>query len=73
VPNVYVPWQRDLLTEGLVLTIEPMLCTGAGATVQDDDGWTVRTRDGGLAAHYEHTLVITRDRAVLLTEERAEG
>ena len=67
VPNVYVPWQSDVLTEGLVLTIEPMVCAGSGAVVQDADGWTVRTRDGSLAAHHEHTLVITRGRPVLLT------
>src|SRR5262249_3232437 len=59
VPNHYDPWQRDVLTEGLVLTIEPLICTGRGTAVTAKDGWTVRTKDGSLAAHHEHTLVIT--------------
>jgi methionyl aminopeptidase len=67
VPNRYDPMQRDLLTEGLVLTIEPLVCDGSGYPVQDSDGWTVRTRDGSLAAHHEHTMVITRGRPILLT------
>src|SRR4029078_3038523 len=67
VPNFYDPWVRDVLTEGLVLTIEPVICTGKAAAITDDDGWTVRTKDGGLAAHHEHTLVITRGTPVLLT------
>ena len=67
VPNWYDSTQRDVLTEGLVLTIEPMVSAGSSRAVQDRNGWTVRTRDGSLAAHYEHTLVITRDRPLILT------
>jgi len=67
VPNEYDPNQRDVLTEGLVLTIEPMISAGSARTIQGPDGWTVRTRDGSLSAHYEHTLVITRDRPMILT------
>ncbi len=67
VPNHYDRWQRDVLTEGLVLTIELLVSAGSAATVQDGDGWTVRTRDGSLAAHHEHTLVITRQDPLILT------
>jgi methionyl aminopeptidase len=67
VPNEYDPWQRDVLTEGLVLTIEPMISAGSPEPVQSRDGWTIRTRDGSLAAHHEHTLVITRGEPVILT------
>ena len=67
VANEYNPRQRDVLTEGLVLTIEPMISAGSGRTVQSGDGWTIRTRDGSLASHHEHTLVITRDHPVVLT------
>jgi methionyl aminopeptidase len=67
VPNDYDPWQRDVLTEGLVLTIEPMISAGSAEALQGADGWTLRTADGSLAAHYEHTLVITREGPVLLT------
>ena len=67
VPNQYDPWQPDVLTEGLVLTIEPIISAGSDRIRQDRDGWTTRTSDGSLAAHHEHTLVITRDRPVVLT------
>ena len=67
VPNRYNPWQKDMLTEGLVLTIEPMISAGSPQPIQDANGWTMRTKDGSLAAHYEHTLVITRDVPLVLT------
>jgi len=67
VPNHFDPWQQDVLTEGLVLTIEPIICAGGEAVAQASDGWTIRTKDGSVAAHYEHTLVITRGRPLLLT------
>jgi methionyl aminopeptidase len=67
VANHYMPWQTDVLTEGLVLTIEPMISAGSSRPVQDANGWTIRTSDGSLAAHHEHTLVITRERPVILT------
>lgn len=67
VANFYDPAQPDVLTEGLVLTIEPLISAGSGRTVEDRDGWTIRTRDGSLSAHHEHTLVITKDRPILLT------
>ena len=56
-----------MLAEGLVLTIEPIVCSGSGRAYQDRDGWTIRTSDGSLAAHHEHTMVITRNRPLLLT------
>jgi methionyl aminopeptidase len=67
VPNYYEPRQMDVLTDGLVLTIEPIICAGSERTVEERDGWTIRTRDGSLAAHYEHTIVITRGEPVILT------
>jgi methionyl aminopeptidase len=67
VPNYYNPFQADVLTEGLVLTIEPMISAGSEHAIQDEDGWTLRTRDGSLSAHHEQTLVITRGAAIVLT------
>jgi len=67
VPNVYDRWQRDVLTAGLVITIEPLICTGSGRCSTARDGWTIRTRDGSLAAHHEHTLVVTDGDPILLT------
>jgi methionyl aminopeptidase len=68
VPNEWDRFQRDVLTEGLVLTIEPMISAGSAESRNDSsDGWTVRTRDGSLSAHAEHTLVITTGAPVVLT------
>ena len=66
VPNECDRWQRDVLTNGLVLTIEPMISAGATRVVMDPDGWTLRTRDGSLSAHVEHTLVVTHAGPVIL-------
>ena len=65
--NYFDPRDKGRLTEGLVLTIEPLISAGTGRVVEGADGWTIRTADGSLSAHYEHTLVITRDRPILLT------
>lgn len=68
VPNYYVPALRTPLREGLVLAVEPMVSTGrAWRTRTKADGWTISTRDGGLAAHYEHTVMITTGRPLILT------
>jgi len=67
VPNHYDPRLRARLTEGLVITIEPIICAGSGRSQLQSDRWTVRTADRSLAAHYEHTLVITRADPILLT------
>ena len=53
--------------DGLVTTIEPMISAGSPEPVRGSDGWAIRTRDGSLSAHHEHTLVITRGEPVLLT------
>jgi methionyl aminopeptidase len=67
VPNEYDRRQRDVLTEGLVIAIEPMVSAGSGAPRTGADGWTIRTRDGSRAAHYEHTVVVTSQGPVVLT------
>jgi methionyl aminopeptidase len=67
VPNWPDPSASDILTEGLVITVEPIIASKSGRTILGKDGWTVRTADHGLAAHYEHTLVITKDEPLLLT------
>jgi methionyl aminopeptidase len=67
VPNYYVPSASQTLTEGLVLTIEPIVSAGTGAVRARPGGWTVITADRALSAHAEHTLVITRDKPLLLT------
>ncbi len=67
VPNYADPDARHLLTEGLVITIEPIIAATTGNVSLGRDGWTVRTADGSLSAHYEHTIVITKRDPILLT------
>lgn len=67
VPNYPDPRARSLLTEGLVITVEPIIAAGTGRQFLDADGWTVRTADHMPAAHYEHTILITKGMPILLT------
>jgi methionyl aminopeptidase len=67
VPNYFDPLQKDVLTEGLVLTVEPLISERRTGIVQDRDGWTLRTRNGCLAAHYEHTLIVTNGEPIIVT------
>jgi methionyl aminopeptidase len=55
------------LVEGMVLALEPMVCEKRSEVYFDNDGWTIRTVDGGLSAHFEHTIAITQDGAQVLT------
>jgi methionyl aminopeptidase len=67
VPMVFEPEARTRLTDGLVITIEPHVAAGSARLVQDADGWTLKTRDGGWVAAYEHTVVVTKDKPILVT------
>ncbi len=67
VSNVFHPSDTQPLTDGLVLTIEPLIAERSERVFADDDGWTLRTAGGDLSAHYEHTLVITKEKPILLT------
>lgn len=57
------------LQEGMVFTIEPMINAGDWPIRMDKNGWTARTKDGSLSCQYEHTLAVTRDGVVVLTEQ----
>ena len=65
--NYFNPFQRDVLTEGLVLTIEPLISERRTRVRECEDGWTLRTANGCLAAHHEHTIIVTRGDPVILT------
>jgi methionyl aminopeptidase len=67
VPNYPDPQARQIMKEGLVITVEPIISSGSGEVFTDKDGWTVRTGDHALSAHFEHTLVITTGAPILLT------
>lgn len=56
-----------VLTENMVLAIEPMFCEHKPNIFFDTDGWTIRTHDGGLAAHFEHTIAVTKNGVKILT------
>jgi len=68
VPHYGPAGKGPLIKEGMVFTIEPMLNTGSFRTKIDADGWTARTIDGGLSAQYEHTLAVTPQGTIILTQ-----
>lgn len=67
VPNFDDPTATDILTKGLVITVEPIIATGSGEASLARDGWTVKTADRTVSAHYEHTIMITEGTPLLLT------
>ncbi len=74
IPNFYSPRQfpdYDVrLRPGMVLAIEPMVNAGGSALRVDDDRWTMRTADGQLSAHFEHTVAVSKEGPVILTTPR---
>jgi methionyl aminopeptidase len=67
VPNYPDPHANQIMKAGLVITVEPIISGGSGQVFTGKDGWTVRTADNALSAHFEHTLVITTGAPILLT------
>jgi methionyl aminopeptidase len=67
VPNYGKRGAGVKLQEGLVIAIEPMVNLGTKSVVQEKDGWTIRTKDRKPSAHFEHTVVIRKDKAEILT------
>ena len=69
VPHYGKPGKGLRLKEGMTITIEPMITMGTWQMNMDANGWTARTRDGGYCAQYEHTLAITKEGPILLTNQ----
>ena len=67
VPNYGIKGTGPLLKEGMVIAIEPMLNLGADDIVIDDNDWTISTLDGKPSAHFEHTVLVTKDGYQILT------
>ena len=67
IPNYGTAGKGYLLEPGDTIAIEPMTTLGGERIVTDKDGWTIRTRDGSLAAHFEHTVLILETGAEILT------
>ena len=68
VPNYGTPGRGIRLCAGMTLAIEPMVNVGACDVVELKDGWTVKTADGSLSAHYENTVALTSNGVLILTE-----
>lgn len=68
VPNYGTPGRGPRLCSGLVIAIEPMVNVGTHEVREMSDGWTVKTADGSLSAHYENTVALTEEGIINLTE-----
>lgn len=68
VPNYGVAGTGKKLSAGMTIAIEPMSTLGSERVVLDHDGWTIKTYDNSLSAHFEHTILITKDSAEILTQ-----
>lgn len=67
VPNYFSAMTRGTLRDGMVLAVEPIISARPTRVVEERDGWTLRTQQRCLAAHYEHTIMIRNGRPLLLT------
>ena len=73
IPNYGNPKQGYKLCEGMCIAIEPMINMGNKEVVTDADGWTIRTADGKVSAHFEHTIAITSDGPKILSAVSKNG
>ena len=69
VPNYGKSHTGPVLKEGMVIAVEPMLNLGSADIYMLDDGWTIKTDDESPSAHFEHTVVVTKDGYEILTGE----
>lgn len=67
IPNYGHPGTGPKLRTGMTLAIEPMATLGTWQVVMDPDGWTIRSRDGSISAHFEDTVLVTEDGCEILT------
>jgi methionyl aminopeptidase len=66
--NFYEPRDKTKLQDGLVIAIEPMICNRKSDITTKRDGWTIAAKMGSLTAHYEHTVLITDSKPIVLTK-----
>ena len=67
IASFYNPQDKRMLTEGMVITIEPFVSNGAWSVQESNDGWTLKTPKHFRSAQFEHTLVVTKDKPIVLT------
>ena len=68
IPNYGQKNTGPVLKAGMTIAIEPMAALGSEKIIEDEDGWTIRTADGSMSAHFEHTVLITDEGYEILTE-----
>ncbi len=61
IPNAGRKGSGPVLPAGTVIAVEPILAVGSDRVIEQDDGWTIAMHDGGLSAHFEHTILVTED------------
>lgn len=66
--NYYDAWENTIMKEGMVLAVEPFISERADHTIESGDGWTFITPDKSLVAQIEHTIVVTKDKPIILTQ-----
>ncbi|HCK21318.1 MAG TPA: type I methionyl aminopeptidase [Bacteroidetes bacterium] len=71
VPNFGTKGRGPKLEVGMTIAIEPMINLGTRGVVQEEDGWTIRTKDGKVSMHYEHTVAIGKEKADVLSSFEA--
>lgn len=69
IPNFGKPKTGEILKPGMVIAIEPMVIIGRHEVITDRDGWTIKTADGSLSAHFEDTVAVTKRGYEVLTKE----
>jgi methionyl aminopeptidase len=67
IPHVYIRRLKHKLRQGMVFTIEPHISTRPTRIYEAADGWTLKTRDGSITAEYEHTVIVTKEKPILVT------
>lgn len=67
IPNWYYRTMRQKLYENSVVTLEPFISSRTRTIMRMPDGWTLKTSDGSLASQFEHTVIITKDKPILVT------
>ncbi|MCZ2260225.1 type I methionyl aminopeptidase [Sporosarcina sp. G11-34] len=66
--NYYDAWDKTLLKEGMVLAVEPFISQKSEHIIESGDGWTFITDDNSLVAQIEHTIIVTKDKPIILTQ-----
>lgn len=72
IPNVGHPGTGEEIEEGMVLALEPIANVGKGSVLLAPDGYTYRTKDGSISAHFEHTILVTKEKTIVTTRRPGE-